>query len=107
MFDVRVIPADPCGKNGFLVRNGLLICRTVCTMYDVCHTFAFIAKPQFKLNGAEISLIVQFSTPPTHSHPKSKDYTFQEAEIWHASSNGPSKMKYEFNLFISEPHITK
>ena len=40
--------------------------------------------------------LVLFLNNPTHPTPRnSKDYTFQEAEIWHASSNGPNKMKYE------------
>ena len=49
------------------------------------------AQPKLNFNGTglKLSLIPQFSdpAPPTKN---SKDYTFQEAEIWHASSNGPS-----------------
>ena len=46
------------------------------------------------------SLVLFLNNPTTPPPRNSKDYTFQEAEIWHASSNGPNKMKYEVTTIL-------
>ena len=56
-----------------------------------------------------LSLVLILNSPTTPPTRNSMDYIFQEAEIWHASSNGPNKMKYEvtkvyFNPIPPLPH---